>query len=38
VVAAACGFLSAQTFSRCYREHFGLCPSDERRTPQVALH
>lgn len=37
-VAAACGFLSAQTFSRCYREHFALCPSDERRTPQVALH
>ncbi|SDS84823.1 GlxA family transcriptional regulator [Pseudomonas oryzae] len=29
-VASGCGFLSAQSFSRCYREHFGIPPSNER--------
>ena len=29
-VASGCGFLSAQSFSRCYREHFGIPPSSER--------
>ncbi|MGQ7960592.1 GlxA family transcriptional regulator [Pseudomonas sp. SP16.1] len=39
-VAAACGFLSAQTFSRCYREHFGLAPSSERPShlAEAVLH
>ncbi len=30
-VALACGFVSASHFSKCYREHFGLTPRDERR-------
>ena len=30
-VALACGFVSASHFSKCYREHFGWAPSDERR-------
>jgi len=30
-VALACGFISASHFSKCYREHFGWTPSDERR-------
>ncbi len=30
-VALACGFVSASHFSKCYREHFGWPPSDERR-------
>ncbi len=29
-VAMGCGFLSAQNFSKCYREHFGIPPSNER--------
>lgn len=29
-VASGCGFLSAQNFSKCYREHFGIPPSNER--------
>ncbi|MFZ6050230.1 GlxA family transcriptional regulator [Pseudomonas sp. CR3202] len=29
-VAIGCGFLSAQNFSKCYREHFGIPPSNER--------
>ncbi|MCO6060458.1 GlxA family transcriptional regulator [Pseudomonas sp. MOB-449] len=29
-VAFGCGFLSAQNFSKCYREHFGIPPSNER--------
>lgn len=29
-VAANCGFHSAQTFSKSYREHFGMPPSGER--------
>lgn len=35
-VASGCGFVSAQTFSRTYREHFGLSPSDER--PRCLVH
>jgi len=31
-VALACGFVSASHFSKCYREHFGWTPSDERRS------
>ncbi|MCB2099507.1 MAG: GlxA family transcriptional regulator [Rhodobacterales bacterium] len=30
-VALACGFVSASHFSKCYREHFGRTPSEERR-------
>ncbi|AOE82930.1 AraC family transcriptional regulator [Pseudomonas sp. TCU-HL1] len=41
-VAFGCGFLSAQNFSKCYREHFGIPPSNERLDkPQLcraALH
>jgi transcriptional regulator GlxA family with amidase domain len=29
-VALACGFVSASHFSKCYREHFGKTPRDER--------
>ncbi|MFC4862428.1 GlxA family transcriptional regulator [Pseudomonas sp. GCM10023245] len=29
-VAFGCGFVSAQNFSKCYREHFGIPPSNER--------
>ncbi|MBD2840180.1 helix-turn-helix domain-containing protein [Pseudomonas sp. JM0905a] len=29
-VAFGCGFLSPQNFSKCYREHFGIPPSNER--------
>lgn len=29
-IGAACGFVSAPHFSRCYREHFGLAPREER--------
>ncbi|WP_375741099.1 GlxA family transcriptional regulator [Pseudomonas boanensis] len=41
-VAMGCGFLSAQNFSKCYREHFGIPPSNERLgKPQlcrIAMH
>ncbi|MNF72983.1 Transcriptional regulator GlxA family, contains an amidase domain and an AraC-type DNA-binding HTH domain [Pseudomonas linyingensis] len=37
-VARSCGFLSAQSFSRCYREHFGIPPSTERPTSPHADH
>jgi len=30
-VAVACGFVSASHFSKCYREHFGRTPREERR-------
>ena len=30
-VALACGFVSASHFSKCYREHFGHTPSEDRR-------
>jgi transcriptional regulator GlxA family with amidase domain len=30
-VAFACGFVSAPHFSKCYRDHFGVPPRDERR-------
>jgi len=30
-VALACGFVSASHFSKCYREHFGRTPGEERR-------
>lgn len=29
-VAAACGFVSTPHFSKCYREHMGIPPSEER--------
>ncbi|MDJ0949117.1 MAG: GlxA family transcriptional regulator [Alphaproteobacteria bacterium] len=32
-VAVACGFVSASHFSKCYREHFGRTPREERRVP-----
>lgn len=32
-VALTCGFISASHFSKCYREHFGWTPSEERRSP-----
>lgn len=41
-VASNCGFLSPQHFSKCYREHFGVAPSNERLSkPQrcrMAVH
>ncbi|BAN46171.1 GlxA family transcriptional regulator [Metapseudomonas resinovorans] len=41
-VAFGCGFLSAQNFSKCYREHFGIPPSNERldkpRLCRAAMH
>ncbi|UTW08132.1 GlxA family transcriptional regulator [Pseudomonas benzenivorans] len=41
-IAVSCGFISAQHFSKCYREHFGSAPSGERqdRSPRlsVAMH
>ncbi|OWJ90254.1 AraC family transcriptional regulator [Pseudomonas sp. A46] len=41
-VALGCGFLSAQNFSKCYREHFGIAPSNERldkpQRCQAAMH
>ena len=30
-VGLACGFVSASHFSKCYSEHFGKKPSEERR-------
>ncbi len=30
-VAAACGFVSTPHFSKCYREHLGIPPREERR-------
>ena len=30
-VGIACGFVSASHFSKCYSEHFGRTPSDERK-------
>ncbi len=33
-VAVACGFVSASHFSKCYREHFGRTPREERRLVQ----
>ncbi len=33
-VALACGFVSAAHFSKCYREHFGRAPREER--PEAA--
>lgn len=30
-VATGCGFVSPQHFSKCYREHFGVPPSNERQ-------
>ena len=32
-VAHASGFVSTPHFSKCYREHFGIPPTDERRHP-----
>lgn len=31
-VAMSCGFGSSAHFSKCYRDHFKLAPSDERKT------
>jgi len=33
-VALACGFVSASHFSKCYSEHFGRTPSEERFGPR----
>ncbi|PHH48423.1 choline metabolism transcriptional regulator GbdR [Pluralibacter gergoviae] len=30
-IAVACGFVSTPHFSKCYREHFGIPPREERR-------
>jgi AraC family transcriptional regulator, glycine betaine-responsive activator len=30
-IGLACGFVSASHFSKCYSEHFGRTPSQERR-------
>lgn len=30
-IAAACGFVSTPHFSKCYREHLGIPPREERR-------
>ena len=30
-VALAAGFVSASHFSKCYRDHYGCTPRDERR-------
>ena len=35
-VAFACGFVSAPHFSKCYRDHFGIPPRDERRLRRPA--
>ncbi|MNF05229.1 HTH-type transcriptional regulator CdhR [compost metagenome] len=41
-VANNCGFLSPQHFSKCYREHFGVAPSNERPSKsqrcRLAMH
>ncbi|MFZ3203453.1 MAG: GlxA family transcriptional regulator [Pseudomonas sp.] len=41
-VATGCGFLSPQHFSKCYREHFGVAPSNERLSKsqrcRLAMH
>ena len=29
-IAAACGFVSTPHFSKCYREHIGIPPREER--------
>jgi len=36
-VAFACGFVSAPHFSKCYRDHFGIPPRDERRSRRPAV-
>ena len=33
-IAFACGFVSAPHFSKCYRDHYGVPPRDERRRGQ----
>ena len=35
-IGLACGFVSASHFSKCYSEHFGKTPSQERRSPALA--
>lgn len=35
-VAFASGFISAPHFSKCYRDHFGIPPRDERRQRKTA--
>ncbi|EIK52270.1 putative transcriptional regulator [Stutzerimonas stutzeri TS44] len=35
-VATGCGFRSAQSFSRSYREHFGIAPGGERMARPLA--
>jgi len=40
-IAAACGFVSTAHFSRCYRNHSGVPPRDERRllrAPHLHTH
>ncbi len=36
-IAFASGFVSTPHFSKCYREHFGIPPSDERKTHRQAV-
>jgi transcriptional regulator GlxA family with amidase domain len=36
-LAAVCGFVSTPHFSKCYREHFGIPPSDERAGSKMSL-
>ena len=36
-VAAACGFVSAPHFSKCYHDFFGVAPRSERRRQDVAF-
>ncbi|WP_371917172.1 GlxA family transcriptional regulator [Pseudomonas sp. R37(2017)] len=35
-LASICGFVSTPHFSKCYREHFGVPPSDERAGSEMS--
>ncbi|BCX66041.1 GlxA family transcriptional regulator [Pseudomonas izuensis] len=35
-LATVCGFVSTPHFSKCYREHFGVPPSDERAGSEMS--
>ena len=35
-IAFACGFVSAPHFSKCYRDHYGIPPREERRLGRPA--
>ncbi|WP_322981467.1 GlxA family transcriptional regulator [Pseudomonas sp. C11] len=36
-IGSICGFISTPHFSKCYREHFGIAPRDERVGPNANL-